>query len=353
VLARQLGARLSELDIDEQPIGAASLGQVYRARLRASGRQLCLKIQYPGVADAVESDITTLARIFSVSRLAPSGLDLQPIFGEIREMLRREVDFRREQRYTEAFRRLLADDPRFVVPEVLARYSTRRVLAMSYEDGLDVRDARVQALPQARRDRLGHALVQLFLRELFDWRMVQTDPNFGNYRFRLDRGGADQIVLLDFGATRRFSRGFARAYADVVRGGAGRDVDMIVRGAASLGILDASFPRPVLEGFARMCMVIAEPFSDPADGHIPARLLNAEGGYRWAESDLPNRAGRAMVASSMTVHYRLPPREIVFLHRRLSGIFMMLSALRAEFSARNDVHAAVQRFERAGAAQPG
>lgn len=337
VLRRQLGRRLQDLDIDPEPLGAASLGQVHRARLRGDPRELCLKIQYPGVADAIESDISTLARIFTLSRVAPRGLDLRPIFGEIRQMLRREVDYRRELRYTDRYGLWLAADPCFVVPQVLRDYSTPQVLTMTFEHGLDVHDQRVQSMPQARRDRLGRAFVELFLQELFGWRTVQTDPNFGNYRFRPDAAGQDRVVLLDFGATRSFTRSFVRAYADIVRGATDQDSTAIVRGAVALGILRDDFPPSVLEGFARMCKVIGEPFADRAQGHVPPRLLNAAGGYRWADSDLPTRAGRAAALSSMTMHYRLPPNEILFLHRRLTGMFMMLAALRAEIDVRPEL----------------
>lgn len=347
VLRHELGSALDDLEVDPRPIGAASLGQVHRAWRRSDRRALCIKIQYPGVADAIESDIATLSWLFSVSRLAPRGLDLRPIFAEIREMLRWEVDYRRERRYAETYRRLLAHDQRFVVPEVFGEYSTRRVLTMSFEDGLDARSPAVHALPQERRDRLGLAAAELVLREIFDWRLVQTDPNFGNYRFRLDPKG-DRIVLLDFGATRRFARSFVSGYADVVLGGIQRDTAMIVRGAAAIGILRTDFPHSVLIGFGRMCMVAAEPMSDPALGLIPPRLLNQHGAYRWAESDLPRRAGREVMVSSMTVHYRLPPREIVFLHRRLIGVFVMLATLEAEIDLRAPTLAVLCRFREAG-----
>lgn len=345
VLQRELGRRLQNFDIDPDPLGAASLAQVHRARLHGDPRELCLKIQYPGVADAIESDISTLAHIFTLSRVAPRGLDLRPIFGEIREMLRREVDYRHELRYTKKFARLLAHDPCFIVPQVLPDYSTPRVLAMTFEHGLDVHDQRVQDMPQDRRDRLGHAFVGLFLQELFGWRTVQTDPNFGNYRFRPDSTGQDRVVLLDFGATRSYTRSFVRAYARIVRGAADQDSATIVRGAVELGILRDDFPPSVLKGFAQMCKIIGEPFSDTLQGHIPPRLLNAAGGYRWAESDLPTRAGRAAVLNSMTMHYRLPPHEIVFLHRRLTGTFMMLAALKAEIDVRPELLDALSDVE--------
>lgn len=335
VLERALGrARLSELEVDESPLAAASLGQAHRARRKRDGLELVVKIQYPGVADAIESDIRTLSRLITMTRLAPKGLDLNPIFAELREMLHREVDYAAERSFTESFAQRLADDPRFAVPRVLTEYSSDQVLTTTYEHGHHVKDAAIQGLSQERRSALGRAFVQLFVTELFRWNMVQTDPHFGNYRIRPEADGQDRIVLLDFGATRIFGRGFVDNYANIVRGGVQRDREQITRGAVGIGLMDAKFPKSVLDAFCDMCEMITEPFAGNEPGRVPAKLLNARGEYRWGESDLPMRAGQLAAKNAFSKHFRVPPREIVFLHRRLSGVFIMLATLHAEVDAR-------------------
>lgn len=335
VLDKQLGReRLRELDIDEEPIAAASLGQAHRARRKRDGLELVVKIQYPGVADAIDSDIKTLSRLLMMSRLTPKGLDIGPIFAELREMLVQEVDYVAERRFTEDFAKRLAHDPRFAVPQVLGEYSASRVLTTTYESGVSVRYASVQKLSQARRDRLGKAFIELFLTEFFDWGLVQTDPHFGNYRFRIDANGEDRIVLIDFGATRRFEPRFIKSYACIVRGAIDRDHRLIERGATEIRLIQAGFPKAAMQAFAEMCETIVEPFTDPAEGRIPAALLTRGGSYRWGDSDLPMRAAQSGAKNALSVHFRVPPREIVFLHRRLAGVFIMLAHLRSEFSAR-------------------
>ena len=338
-LRRTLGKALGELDIDRAPLASASLGQVHRARRKADGLELVLKVQYPGVADAIESDIGTLARLISMTRVAPKGLNLEPVYLEVKEMLHREVDYAAEIEHTRRFGELLADDPRYVVPRVFPEYSSEQVLALSYEPGTSAREPALRSLPLARRNALAEAALDLFLRELFDWGMVQTDPHFGNYKIRIrgqtpnsggesDASGAsvrsltpnsDCIVLLDFGATRLFGRGFVESYREMLRGALVRDRARALRGAAGIGVMPEDFPDEVREAFAELCEMIVEPFRGP---------------YDWARSDLPRRVGDKIARNAMTRYMRIPPREIVFLHRRLAGVFFLLAALGAQWDAR-------------------
>jgi predicted unusual protein kinase regulating ubiquinone biosynthesis (AarF/ABC1/UbiB family) len=335
VLRASLGSRLAELEIDEHPLAAASLGQVHRARRRADGLPLVVKVQYPGVAQAIDSDIRTLSRLLLLTRLAPKGLDLAPVFAEVREMLHREVDYRAEARFTEEYAQRLAGDARFVVPRVLREYSGAQVLTTTYETGVSPRHAEVARLAQERRNRLGYAFVDLFLREFFDWHVVQSDPHFGNYRIRIAADGQDRIVLLDFGATRRFEPRFVAGYRDIVCGAVRDDRAQLWRGAQAIGLMQAGFPEPVLQAFAEMCEMIVEPFRLPDDPRVPRGLFNARGEYRYAASDLPMRAAGVAARNALSRYFRVPPREIVFLHRRLAGVFIMLAALGAELNARS------------------
>lgn len=331
-LEQSLGASLlRELEIDHTPIAAASLGQAHRARRRRDGLELVVKIQYPGVASAIDSDIKTLSRLISASRLTPKNFDLTPIFAEVREMLLRECDYAQERAWTEAFGRRLAGDPRYAVPQVLPEYSSAAVLTTTYESGCSVQDARVRELPQARRDALGLAFAELFLREFFEWRMVQTDPHFGNYRVRLDEQGHDRLVLLDFGATRAYEARFVRDYALIVRGALMQDAATIGLGAAAIGLIGRDFPAASLQAFADMCSRIVEPFEPQ---RAPPALLNAEGAYCFGRSDLPMRVSQMAARNALSLSFQVPPREIVFLHRRVAGVFIALATLSAELDLR-------------------
>jgi predicted unusual protein kinase regulating ubiquinone biosynthesis (AarF/ABC1/UbiB family) len=335
VLKKSLGrSRLAELEIEEHPIAAASLGQAHRAWRKKDRMPLCIKIQYPGVATSIDSDLRTLSRVLKMTRFMPKGPDLDPVFSELREMLMREVDYRAERRFTENFAQRLSGDARYAVPRVMGDYCSDMVLTTSFEEGVSVREEIVHELSQERRNQLGLAFFELFLKEYFEWGMVQTDPHFGNYRVRPDGKGGDQLVLLDFGATRMFDPKFVRAYADLVRGAVEHDHQRLWAGGRGIGLLSESMPAPVLEAFAKMCELIVEPFNDHSLGGTPSRLLNDKGEYLWGESDLPMRVGKLAAMNSISYHFKVPPREIMFLHRRLAGVFIVMATLRAEINVR-------------------
>lgn len=331
VVIQRLGrSKRAELEIDPEPLAAASLGQVHRAWRRSDGRALCIKVQYPHLADAIDSDIRTLTRIVRVARLVPRGVELSAIMEEVREMIYHEVDYDRELRLTREFGERLADDTRFVVPEVFPEYSTESVLVTSYEGAHHVQGQAVQRLSQARRDRLSRHALDLFFREFFDWGVVQTDPHFGNYKVRLDDDGNDQLVLLDFGATREFAPRFLGSYYDVVAGALERNAQQLIDGAVGIDLLRRDSPQSVFDAFAEVGMLMIEPFSQTP----PPELTTPEGAYRWGASDLPARVSRAVSQAAISRWFRIPPREIVFLHRRMGGVFVLLAVLNAEVAGR-------------------
>ncbi len=333
VITQSLGGeRLSELQIQRVPIAAASLGQAHEAIQHSSGEKLCLKVRYPGVDEAIDSDIRTIARLLTLSRLVPRDLSLDPVFTEVREMLHREVDYLHERELLDRFGELLKNDARFVVPRTYPRYCSSEVLAMSFETGDSLKSQRVRELSPERRTRLGQSLLWLFLQEFFVWQLVQTDPHFGNYRLRLDdEGGEDRWVLLDFGATRSFPQQFVREYARIVRGALNEDRAEVIRGAVGIGLMREHFPEHILDSFYALARLIVEPF--------------CQGVYDWGASDLPARVSQTIARSAMTRHFKIPPREIVFLHRRLAGVFITLAWLDVRFDGQPLLEAALTQAE--------
>lgn len=333
VLRKQLGDRLDELDVDPQSIAAASMGQVYRATIKATGEVIAIKVQYPGVEQAIGSDLKALYRIVRLLQVSSHSGSFEDIFKEVRMMLHYEVDYQRELATAQKFREYLADDPRFVIPRVFPEYSTKRILAMSYEDGFAVDSVEVAKLSQDARNRIGAAVMELMFREIFQWRQVQTDPHFGNYKIRLD-GEAWRIVLLDFGAVRQFPKRYIVPFAGVVHGSLLRDPDAIARAAVDLGFLRESDNAQTRDLFAKICLTAIEGFgsefeSPSLDGSDPG-----PNPYRWGQGDLLHKLTDLAKDAIFTFKLRPPPREAVFLDRKMVGTYTLLCRLGLQMGPR-------------------
>src|SRR5699024_1268243 len=319
-LKMELGEhKLAELDVSPTPIGAASLAQVHRAVRKSDGKELVLKIQYPGVADAIDSDLRALVRLLRLSRLVPITELFNEWLNEIREMLLLEVDYDLEALTTRYFRDVLLDDPRFVVPEVVDEFSTHNILGMTFDEGIPVTDVDLEELSQERRNHIGRAIMELCCMEVFQWNKMQTDPNFGNYLLRIDDSVEhnDKIILLDFGAIRDFEQTTLGPGREMIRGAYFRDKERLINAMRSLGFMAKNVPQRVHDDFAELCFVAIEPLQNP-DRHSPsANVLNENKEYMWGNSDLPSRVMNRASRNALSIHFDVPPKEFIFLVRKL------------------------------------
>lgn len=348
VLRFELGnGALDELEIEKTPIGAASLGQVHRARRKSDGKEICLKIQYPGVADAVDSDLDAVAQLLKLAKLVSFSRDFDEWLEEVRVMMHREVDYTLEAETTRRFGKMLQGDERFIVPEILLEYSTPHVMATSYEPGLSVSSEEVLSLPQSRRNKLAESALELFLKEMFIWKEIQTDPNFGNYRIRLadEKHAEDRIVLLDFGAVQKYPDAFIDPVCDMIYASYTRDLKRVIEGGIKLNFMHDDWPGKVLEEFGGVCMAVLEPLAD-RKVEVPDYALNDKGEYRWKQSDLPTRVAKRAAVSAINRYFKIPPKEFVFLNRKLVGVYTFISVLEAEFNGRDLLKPYLKRFER-------
>ncbi|MEO5968656.1 MAG: AarF/ABC1/UbiB kinase family protein [Bdellovibrionia bacterium] len=342
VIQRQIPIeQLNLIEIDPEPLASASLGQVHRARRKSDGKRLAMKIQYPGVDKAIEGDLKALRSLLSLVNLVPKGPKYDELFKEVRYMLHQEVNYAHELETTREFKQLLADDPRYIVPEVFPELSTKRILTTSLEEGIPVDSPEVLALSQERRNAIGIAAMDLYFREIFTLGAVQTDPHFGNYRIRLGEGGApDQMVLLDFGAVRKLPRSFWDVYLELVAGAHERNPNRILKAAVQMGFITDDDKEELKNTFIEFCYLITEPFYPPSmragseEFGGPPELYDSEGAYIFGNSDLPQRVAKKGAQLAVSARFRSPPREIVFLDRKLGGIFVFLSVLNVRISGR-------------------
>ena len=165
------------------PIAAASIGQVHAAVTQDNCR-LALKIQYPGIDESIDSDIDNVAALLKISRLLPDGLDLQPLLQEAKRQLHAEADYLREADHMRSYELALRETPEFHVPMVAEEFTRKNILAMDYLEGEPIET--LTHADQATRDRLVALLIDLLFRELFEFGMVQTDPNFANFIYNAE-----------------------------------------------------------------------------------------------------------------------------------------------------------------------
>ncbi|MEZ5447895.1 MAG: AarF/ABC1/UbiB kinase family protein [Thiolinea sp.] len=212
-----------------KPLAAASIGQVHDAHTR-DGRHLALKIQYPGIRASIDSDVDNVATLLRVSGLLPKHLDMRPLLEEAKQQLQAEADYRQEAAWMQRYAELLAGAEDFSLPAVHEDFSTTAILAMDFMHGVPVESLAGAAQPE--RDRVVSLLLALLFREIFEFRLVQTDPNFANYQYD---SAQQRLILFDFGATRAYPQSIVDGYRQLMLGALQDDRAQMDAGAAAIG----------------------------------------------------------------------------------------------------------------------
>ncbi|KAK1745196.1 atypical kinase COQ8A [Skeletonema marinoi] len=327
------------IDVEERPFAAASIGQVHRGTLLTTDDQkkVAVKVQYPGVANSIESDLSNLSMLVKASGLSPPGLFLDNVIRVGREELKVECDYKREAVNYHRFEQLISSDPglvadRFVVPGVIEEFSTDRILVTEYVRGGTI--DKVIDLDQDERNRIGKAILRLTMLELFVWRFMQTDPNWGNFLYDVR---TRTTYLIDFGAARDYDEEFVRGYLNIVKANADQDEKALFDESIRMGFLTGEENSMMLEAHKMSGYCLGEPFQS----YEP---------YNFKESRITSRISEH---GAVFLKHRLtpPPEEVYTLHRKLAGAYNLCIKIGAIISCRDllDEHSAF--FERAVAAQ--
>lgn len=340
-LRSELGAKLDDLTVDHEPLGTASLAQVHRAVRKSDGQEIVLKVQYPGVAEAIDSDMSLFKNMLKLTRMVPQTREFDEWFDEVREMMHREVDYHMEAATTKRFYDRLHDDGRYIVPQVIDEYSTNRVLCMTFERGVPINSPVMLSLPQARRDKLGEASLEVAIREIFEWGEMQTDPNFGNYLVRLGNGIdiQDQIVLLDFGAIRQFDQNLLKVARGLIVAGYQHDLNQMISAMQGYSFFD-QMPDSVKPGMAKVFMLATESFSSPQNNpDLPPDVMDADGKYNWRKSQLHGRVIKQAGESMASRYFSVPPKEFMFISRKFIGAYTFMTVIDAHTNMRKILEA--------------
>jgi predicted unusual protein kinase regulating ubiquinone biosynthesis (AarF/ABC1/UbiB family) len=325
--------KLDLIEINPEPIGSASMGQVYSAVIKKTGERIALKVQYPGVEKAIDSDVAALKKILSISKIIPSEIKTDGLFDEIKSMLRQELNYETEALLTKKYRELVQNDDRFIVPKVFDEFSNHYVLATEYVEGLKPDHEIIKNLSQNRKNRISENFLDLYLKEIFQWRTVQTDPHLGNYKIKLSSDSKDKIILLDFGAVKIFPDAFIDSYKKLIAGSVLNDDQIFVEGSKQLGFITESDDPEYIHVFKKFCNDTVEPFWDYTDIRNDQKKISHDGTYDWKKTDLPTRIVKSAFQFK-NYKLRTPPQELIFLDRKTAGVFMFLNSMGAIINAR-------------------
>ncbi|KAB1274047.1 Atypical kinase COQ8B; mitochondrial [Camelus dromedarius] len=276
-LGRDWQAKMASLE--EVPFAAASIGQVHQGVLR-DGTEVAVKIQYPGVAQSIQSDVQNLLAVLKMSMALPEGLFAEQSLQALQREMAWECDYRREAACAQNFRQLLAGDPFFRVPAVIQELCTTRVLGMELAGGVPLDQC--QGLSQEVRN---------------------------------------QVTLLDFGASREFGTEFTDHYIEVVMAAANGDRDQVLQKSRDLKFLTGFETKAFSDAHVEAVMILGEPFA-------------TQGPYDFGAGDNARRV-QGLIPVLLQHRLRPPPEETYALHRKLAGAFLACARLRAHIACRD------------------
>jgi aarF domain-containing kinase len=300
------------IEFNEEPFAAASVGQVHKAILK-DGTTVAVKIQYPGVAQSIDSDLQNLKRVFDYFKMFPKGMYIDDLVKNLGNELRMECDYTQESEKQTLFRNLLSQDFFYYVPKVIKDYSTNLILCSEFVEGTNVDE--LDGYPQHIKDKVGEKILELTLRELFEFKFMQTDPNPANFFYD---GFSNRINLIDFGAARPFDEKFVDNYMAIVHSAAINDQDNVIRYSKEIGFLTGMESKIMMESHCQATLAVGEPFN----------IKMKDEYFDFGNQDLTRKIYK-LIPTMLKHRLKAPPTEVYSLHRKLSGAYLICIKLKS------------------------
>jgi predicted unusual protein kinase regulating ubiquinone biosynthesis (AarF/ABC1/UbiB family) len=293
------------------PIASASIGQVHRATLK-DGRQLAIKVQYPGVRESIDSDIDNVMNLLKLSGVLPKHIDLTSVLAEAKAQLKAEANYLQEAEFLNTYRKKLSNDPRFIVPFVVDELTDENILTMEYIEGSPITD--ISTMSAGIVDLVCSQLMDLTYQELFTHKLMQSDPNFANFLYQSD---TQKIVLLDFGACRQLSQHTSVHYLAMADAMQRQDNNDMRLALYSLGLVDNNMSDTAIDTVLKTCFEASYCLQSNTGYNLKKQQLIK----RIREVSMPLITDKTAIAS--------PIFEVALVNRKITGMILLANKLGA------------------------
>lgn len=318
ILQKEWGEKFSLVEVDPTPLACASIGQVHRGVYQ--GKQMAIKVQYPGIDATIDSDLALFSKIIAGIKVIfrKGDIDYNSFLTEMKTMFLQETDYLSEAQFTERYQQNFSSDSTLVVPSIFPELSSKHVLVTSFENGLTLNRA-LREIPFTPQERLFYAqkFLELYTREFCEFGFVQTDPNLGN--FLIDHE-TRRLVTLDFGAMKEFDLPFRQQYSGLIFAALAEDKEQVLQKAQSMGLIDSRESAEAKEALFQLISTSMNPFKYSS----------------YDFSDKSYREAMRILSKNLIqeLKYSPPPQKLIFLHRKLGGIFQIIKRFDVQMDLR-------------------